>query len=213
MTEQRNDGLDTKAKIIIAACEMFDEDMSSSLSVRAVASRAGVSMGSLRHHFPTQRALRDAVLDTIYNVVTPNSEIVHDTSLPARERLVQCLRQLLAPLVGEQARLAFVKLFEAFLVTEPTADERATYVRMTSEGQRRVEAWLAVLAKEGAISGDIATHAAFLNTVINGLSLEGALPAYYSVLERETATLYVAVDAVLSTRQRGLVEETPMPTE
>ncbi|MGX6511701.1 TetR family transcriptional regulator [Rhodococcus sp. SJ-2] len=198
--ERKQSGLDTKARIIIAACEMIDEDPASTLSVRAVAARARVSMGSLRHHFPTQRALRDAVLETIYDVVTPDNEIIHDRSIPARDRLVQCLRQVLAVEVGEQARQAWIKLFDAFVVPEPTDDIRTAYLAMTSEGQRRVEHWLTLLAKEGALpEGDIVAHSRFLNTVLNGLSIERALPADHSVVEREIEILYIAVDSILGT--------------
>ena len=198
MTERNRGVLDSKAKIIIAACEMLDEEPASTLSVRTVAARAGVSMGSLRHHFPTQRALRDAVLETIYDVVTPDDQIIHDQSVPARDRLVQCLRQVLAPEVGEQARQAWIKVFDAFIAPEPTDDIRTAYLAMTTEGQRRVEHWLTLLAKEGAISsGDVAQTAAFLNTVLTGLSIERALPADQSILQKETATLYVAVDSIL----------------
>ncbi|MFD3745678.1 TetR family transcriptional regulator [Nocardia sp. NPDC058633] len=196
---ERNEGeLDSRAKIIIAACEMIDEDPASTLSVRTVAARAGVSMGSLRHHFPTQRALRDAVLHTIYDIVTTDDRIIEDRSVPARDRLVQCLRQVLAVEVGEQARQAWITFFDAFVAPEPTADIRTAYLALAAEGQRRVEHWLALLTREGAVpEGDNAQRAAFLNTVLNGLSIERALPADDSLLQRETATLYAAVDSIL----------------
>lgn len=198
MTDQQQGGLDSRAKVIIAACEMIGEDPASSLSVRSVAARAGVSMGSLRHHFPTQRALRDAVLETIYDVVTTDSEIIHDRSVPARDRLVTCLRQALAPEVGEHARQVWISFFDAFVVPEPTDDIRTAYVAMANEGQRRVEHWITVLGKEGAvIDGDTAAQASYLNTVITGLSLDRAMPVDQSILERETATLYFAVDSIL----------------
>lgn len=196
--EQDQGGLDTKARIIIAACELIEEDPASTLSVRTVAARAGVSMGSLRHHFPTQRALRDAVLETIYDVVTPDSEIIHDTSVPARDRLVQCLRQVLSVEVGERSRQVWIKFFDAFVVPEPTDEIRTAYVAMTSEGERRVEHWLTLLANEGALPrADTTAYARLLNTVLTGLSMERALPSDHSILQRETEILYTAVDSIL----------------
>jgi AcrR family transcriptional regulator len=190
--------LDSRAKVIIAACEMIGEDPASTLSVRAVASRAGVSMGSLRHHFPTQRALRDAVLQTIYDVATPDDEIIHDRSVPARDRLVKCLRQVVAPQVGDEARQAWIKVFDAFIVPDPTDETRASYLAMTTEGVRRMERWLTVLAEEGVlVDGDVTQQANFLSAVVSGVSIERALPADLSILERETATLYMAVDALV----------------
>ncbi|WP_245649998.1 TetR/AcrR family transcriptional regulator [Millisia brevis] len=198
MVESGTQPPDTRARILIAACEMIGEDPASSLSVRAVAARAGVSMGSLRHHFPTQRALHDAVMQTIYSVVTSDEEIIHDRSLPARDRLVRCLRQILAPEVGEPARRAWVKVFDAYIVSEPTAEARRTYKAMTNEGDRHLRHWLTVLAQEGALRDeDIDTHVHFLGTVCTGLSIVRALPADDSILHRETETLYAAVDAVL----------------
>ena len=198
MTKDQVKALDSRAKVIIAACEMIDEDPSSTLSVRAVASRAGVSMGSLRHHFPTQRALRDAVLATIYDVVAANDQIIHDTSVPARDRLVQCLRQIFAPGVGDEARRAWIKVFDAFIVPDPTPDIRRSYLAMEAEGRRRVEHWLTVLANEGALrDGDTTAQARFLSTVCNGLSIERALPVEASVLHAEPVSLSAAVDAVV----------------
>lgn len=190
--------LDTRAKIIIAACEMIGEDQASTLSVRSVAARAGVSMGSLRHHFPTQRALRDAVLETIYDVVTTDDRIIHDETVPARDRLVQCLRLILSPLVGDKAREAWLTFMASFVEPEPTEQLRASYAAFAEEGRRRVEHWLGVLDKEGArVDGDLGEQATFLNTVVTGLSLDRAVPVDHSVLHTETATLYFAVDAVL----------------
>ncbi|MDZ7918254.1 MAG: TetR/AcrR family transcriptional regulator [Rhodococcus sp. (in: high G+C Gram-positive bacteria)] len=203
MTDQNRHG--SREKVLIAACEMIGEDPASTLSVRAVATRAGVSMGSLRHHFPTQRALREAVLDTIYTVVAPDNEIIHDRTVPARDRLVACLRQILAPAVGDQARRAWLTFTDAFLAPEPTDDLRTAYTAMTTEGQRRVEHWLTVLVREGALTeGDNAVRAGMLNAILTGLSLERALPNDESVLHRETAILYAGVDAVL-----GLSAGTP----
>ncbi|HEY9312904.1 TetR/AcrR family transcriptional regulator [Williamsia sp.] len=155
-------------------------------------------MGSLRHHFPTQRALRDAVLETIYDVVTADDQVIHDQSLPARDRLVQCLRLVLAPLVGEQARQSWITFLESFVVPEPTDQLRTSYAAIADVGTRRVEYWLSVLDKEGArIEGDLDRQARFLNTVLTGLSLDRAIPADHSLLESETTTLYHAVDSVL----------------
>ncbi|MBM7417019.1 MULTISPECIES: TetR/AcrR family transcriptional regulator [Nocardiaceae] len=192
-------GPDTRARILIAACEMIGEDPASTLSVRSVAARAGVSMGSLRHHFPTQRALREAVLATIYDVVTPDADVIHDRSIPARDRLVRCLEQVLVPAVGAQARRALISTVEAFAVPEPTADIRAAYASFAEEAQRRVEQWLDILVAEGAApQGDQSLNAAFLNTVLDGLFWDRAMPTDPATLHRATAILQHAVDSVLT---------------
>ncbi|MFI7016614.1 TetR/AcrR family transcriptional regulator [Streptomyces sp. NPDC050164] len=200
MTEkrQRETGMSSRDKVLKAAMEMFGEDPGARLSVRAVAARAGVSTGSLRYHFPTQRALQDAVLAGIYDVVAPDDRI-HERSVPARDRLVDCLRQVLAPAgVGEQARTAWRQIHQAFIEPEPTEENRAAYLAIEREGQRRIEYWLTILTNEGALAqGDNTRRARFLLTVLNGLSIERALPSDESILTAETETLYTAVDCVL----------------
>src|SRR5690349_12279996 len=110
----------SREKILRAAAEMIAEDIAATLSVRAVAARAGVSTGSLRFHFPTQRALQDAVLARIYEYVSPDDPI-RDRSLPPRDRLVNCLRQILASAgVGEEARRAWGVAYETFIAPDPT---------------------------------------------------------------------------------------------
>ncbi|GAA3497705.1 hypothetical protein GCM10019016_048080 [Streptomyces prasinosporus] len=192
--------MDTREKILQAAAEMLAEDMAAKLSVRAVAARAGVSVGSLRFHFPTQRALQDSLLARIYEHLLPG-DAIRDRTLPPRERLLNCLRQVLAPLgTREDARTAWGTVYRAFIEPEPTEEVRAAYLRFEREAERRVEHWLTVLEEEGAVSpGRHTRNLRFLLTVLNGLSVERALPSGESVLIAETETLNAAVDHVLST--------------
>ncbi|MEU9885025.1 TetR/AcrR family transcriptional regulator [Sphaerisporangium sp. NPDC051011] len=197
---QDEDHISSREKVIAAAAAMLAEDAGATLSVRAVAARAGVSTGSLRFHFPTQRELQDTVLARIYGHFFPDDPI-HDRSLPPRDRLVNCLRQVLAPAgVGQQAREGWSQVYQTYLAAEPTEDARAAYLAITREGRRRIEHWLAVLADDGALPrDDHARHVRLLLTVLDGLSVARALPAEESILKSETETLYLAVDCVLGT--------------
>ncbi|MFI6908289.1 TetR/AcrR family transcriptional regulator [Nonomuraea sp. NPDC050394] len=198
MTEQ-NERLSSRDKVLLAAMQLIGENPGAKLSVRAVAARAGVSTGSLRFHFPTQRALQDEVLTRLYDVVVPEDRI-HDRDVPARDRLADCLRQVLAPAgVGAGAREAHRTIHEHFIAPEPTEHVREAYLALEGEGRRRVEYWLTVLTQEGALTpGDTSRRAKFLLTVLNGLALERALPSDGSILQSENDTLYMAVDAVLN---------------
>lgn len=189
----------TRERILKAAAEMIAEDATTTLSVRAVAARAGVSTGSLRFHFPTQRALQDEVLTRIYRHFIPDDPI-RDSSRPARDRLVDCLRQLLAAAgVGDEARKAWGAVYQLFIAPEPSAKVRTAYLAHERVSAGRVEYWLGVLADEGALPReDFARKVRFVLTVLNGLSVQRALPSGESVLQAETETLYTAVDAVLS---------------
>lgn len=188
----------TRERILAAAAEMITEDVTTTLSVRAVAARAGVSTGSLRFHFPTQRALQDEVLARIYEHFIPDDPI-RDSSRPARDRLVDCLRQVLAVAgVGDEARKAWGAAYQNFIAPEPSDKIRTAYLAQERASAHRVEYWLGVLADEGSLPrGDFAQKARFLLTVLNGLSVQRALPSGESVLQSETETLYTAVDAVL----------------
>jgi AcrR family transcriptional regulator len=194
-------GASSRDRVLQAAMAMFGEDPGARLSVRAVAARAGVSTGSLRYHFPTQRALQDAVLAGVYDVLTPGDRI-HDRSAPARDRLIDCLRQVLALAgVGDQARAAWSEVFKTYIEPEPTDENRAAYLAIEREARRRVEYWLTVLRNEGALAdGDNSRRAGFLVTVLNGLSIARALPSDESILAAETETLHAAVDHVLGSR-------------
>ncbi|CAN5765355.1 hypothetical protein BH10ACT9_BH10ACT9_02720 [soil metagenome] len=190
----------TREKILKAAAEMIADDITAPLSVRAVAARAGVSTGSLRFHFPTQRALQDEVLTRIYQHFMPDDPIL-DRSMPARDRLVNCLRQMLAPAgVGDDARRAFSLAFEAFIAPEPSEQIHTAYLSYERASSGRITYWLNALDDEGArLRRDRAKDVRFLLTVLNGLSMDRALPYGDSVLQSETDTLYTAVDAILGT--------------
>ncbi|MFI7285891.1 TetR/AcrR family transcriptional regulator [Streptomyces anulatus] len=192
--------METREKILQAATEMLAEDMASKLSVRAVAARAGVSTGSLRFHFPTQRALQDSLLARVYEHLLPGDPI-RDQALPPHERLLNCLRQVLAPLgVEGDARIAWGRTYRTFIEPELTEQLRTSYHRFEREAERRVEHWLTVLTEEGVLPpGDHTRNVRFLLTVLNGLSVERALPTRESVLIAETETLNAAVAHVLET--------------
>lgn len=198
MDETQRRRLGSRDRVLLAAMELFGQDPGTRLSVRAVAARAGVSTGSLRHHFPTQRALQDEVLTRVYDLVAPD-DAIHDTAVPARDRLAACLREVLNRTgVGEQARRALRTAVDTFVVPEPTEELRTAYLAIEREVRRRVEYWLTTLVDEGALApGDNARRARFLMTVVDGLGMERALPAADPILRTETETLYLAVDAVL----------------
>lgn len=191
-------GPGTRARILDAAAAILQtpgEDAHP--TVRAVAARAGVGIGTLRHHFPTQRVLLDAVLAHVYETAMPDDRI-HDETVPARERLVDNLRRMLAPFgTGEQARASWAELSSGFIGPDAAPGARDAYPLLAAQTGRRVETWLAVLVGQGSLEpGDNAARATFLLTVVNGLALGRALPSSTSVLETEVAVLRTALDAL-----------------
>lgn len=71
----------TRDKILIAAATMLGENPTARLSVRAVAARAQVSTGSLRHFFP-----RNAISSTLSSPgsTTLTSQTTRSTNAPCR---------------------------------------------------------------------------------------------------------------------------------
>lgn len=193
--------LTTRERILAAAAGIIGEDgVTARLSVRAVAARAEVSTGSLRHHFPTQQVLRDEVMSRVYDWMLPDIRI-DDTTVPPRDRLVYCLRQVLDMSgTGSEARHSMVLLMENFVTVEQTEAMREAYLAMQRDGQRRMEGWLGTLAEEvGTLPvADIPRRARHLGTVLNGLALERALPAEDSLAQRESEALYAAADMALA---------------
>ncbi|GAP80049.1 MULTISPECIES: TetR/AcrR family transcriptional regulator [Brachybacterium] len=190
----------SRERILAAAAAIIAESgVTARLSVRAVAARAGVSAGSLRHHFPSQQALRDEVMRRIYDWMMPEVDL-HDTAVPARDRLMACLRGVLDLAgTGPEARAATGRLVSTFVTVEPTAEVREAYLAMRRDGRRRTEGWLHQLAEEGALAvADVPRTARFLETVLDGLALERALPADDAQAEVETEVLRTVVDAVLT---------------
>lgn len=189
----------TRDKILIAAATMLGENATVRLSVRAVAARAQVSTGSLRHFFPTQRALVDTVIAGIYDVEIPDDPI-DDHTLTPTERLIACLRMILMQVgVGDRARKQWGALYEAYVASTPSDDEAAAYLALERMGRHRIERWLTALSEEGAIpAGEVEQRARFLATVINGIMTERALPAEAVRIETETKTLDLAVHAVMT---------------
>lgn len=187
----------TREKIIDAAAGMLRDGGAERPSVRAVAARAGVGASTLRHYFPTQRDLMDATLTELYKEAMPDARI-HDSTVPARERLIECLWVLLEPFRTEaEARKTWQTVYEAFMAPEAREDARMGYLALVSQAERRIESWLAILEAEGSLKpGDMHARSHFLMAIIDGLSLDRALPPLHPRLAAETSTLRMAVDAV-----------------
>jgi AcrR family transcriptional regulator len=199
---------DTRSRILIAAATMFAEDPTARLSVRAVAARAGVSTGSLRHFFPNQQTLIDTVVEGLMTLDIPDDPMT-DASRSASERLEACLQLLLAGVgTGEQARQNWTSLHDAYVASPLPDDAAQTFFAIDRLAVGRIERWLETLRDEGELPpGDLESRARFLLTVVNGLSFERAFPGARARLESESSTLRLAVTAVWADPPPG-----PSPT-
>ncbi|WP_242089952.1 TetR/AcrR family transcriptional regulator [Curtobacterium sp. DN_7.5] len=190
---------DTRSRILVAAATMLGENPMARLSVRAVAARAGVSTGSLRHFFPTQQELLDTVVAGLQTLEIPDDPIADISKSPA-ERLEACLQLLLASGGhGAAARQNWTALHDSYIAPPAPETSAAAFLSLERLGIRRLERWLGALQDEGVgTAGEVDACARFLHSVVNGLSVERALPGARTRLSFETSTLRLAVAAVLS---------------
>ena len=204
MSGRPPEGLSSRDRILWAAATMLGEGPGSALSVRAVATRAEVSTGSLRHHFPTQRQLLDAALAVVYDQVL-SEEKIHDTSISPRERLMACMQRLLAPAgVGADARGAWIRMFEHYVAREPSSEAREEFFSIDREIRRRLEFYLSVLQKEGAVpAGDNAARVELLLSVLNGLSFAQVVPSEAPRAQAELGAVRLVVEYVVSVSGHG----------
>lgn len=168
-----------REQIIAAAVELAQERGLPSVSVRAAAERAGIGASTLRYYFPTQRELARAVTERMLASAVPDLNI-RDSSIPADRRLAECLLQYLpqeaesaAPLTSAWAEA----IGRAFGMDADEASEQLM-VTMYEASLSHVEAWLAVLADEGAIAeSEIPAAASLLSAAADGFMLQLAAGA------------------------------------
>ena len=185
---------DTRARIIAAATEILIDGTESRPSVRAVAARAGVGASTLRHHFRSQHELIDTVLESIYQRAMPDRRI-DDTSVPADLRLAECLSSLLTPIESpEWARTMWRQLFRIYV----DSDQQPGFVALVHQTRTRVESWLEILEREGALpTGERQLRARYLLVVLDGLAVARSLPDTALPPQDEETLLRAAARTVL----------------
>ncbi len=191
--------MDSRDKIISAAVEMRMKDRNASLSVRAVAAAAGVSVGTLRHFFPTQRELRNAVFSELFAKTYPDGDL-YDRTIPAKQRLLARLQQRLS--TGgtvEQTIQIWNETFEQVVSAGATEAARTEFAERGKLTIELISHWLRVLIDEGSMpDGNVEQRAHFLLTVSTGILLERVLPWDGAGPEREAETWALAIDAVFA---------------
>lgn len=202
------EGSSTRGKILWAALTLLGERGGSIASVRAIAARAGVSTGALQHHFPAKQDLVDEVMTVVYDSVLP-PDYLEDTSVPARDRLISCLEQVVSPKgVDVSPRQAWQVTYERYLSPEASEDARMEYSAIERELCRRIEQCLIALHREGAVpAGDHARIARALLTVALGVSITRALPHGEHSASTAADVLHAAVEAVLTAAGQDLASD------
>ncbi|MEV4046599.1 TetR/AcrR family transcriptional regulator [Streptomyces sp. NPDC049744] len=194
MTENRRE------QIVRTAREMLAEDPGTTLAVRAVAERVGIGASTLRHYFPTQRALHEAVLAASF-ATTASDLRIRDTQVPARERLSECLLQLLPP--AHPADLSmdrWIDTINSVFGSTAKPEARTAWASYVVQTRRQISDWLRILAAEGMVAGGSEERGArFLLTVLDGMALGRILPTARLDPTEEAAVLNDALTVILRT--------------
>lgn len=147
------------------------------LSVRAVADAAGIGMGTLRHYFPNQKALHQALIVRLVDNETEDFEI-RDRRLSAVGRLERCVLQFV-PTSEESAHLLDMWFGMYRVGVDPAGAPfaREFLEASTVRSRERIRDWLGVLAAEGHLDpSEIRTRALELSALIAGVCLEMVTP-------------------------------------
>lgn len=155
-----------RGRIMAAVLSVADEDGLDRATVREVAGRAGVSIGTVQHYFPTKDAMLVAAFEEVVRRI--RARIVStDLSAGTVDNLVAVLQELL-PLDDERATEVRVQLaFNARAMTDPelAAVQRAILAEL-HQGLADVLA-----ALPGTTEAEAATVAQVLVATADGLAL------------------------------------------
>lgn len=175
-------GKDRQERILDAVVELLSHGGISSVSMRAVAREAGVSLGLVNYHYADKASLIAAALRRVEEqdlaIVAP------DPDLPAEERLRGALARVAAP---EYLTTEYLSLR---LQLWSLAQAHEDFEQINTEAQKRYRAGLAALiraARPELSRGECARRAADIDVVQNGLWLTALLGLDRASVKRSVA--------------------------
>lgn len=161
-------------EIIAAAIRLAErsEPGQANLSVRAVAKEAGIGASTLRHYFPTQTDLHEAIARGSLRTSIKNFSIT-DATLDPAGRLFTCCAQFLPT---HEHRDMQLELWFAMHLSALGPERREVSRRLLEYGHdltyECLDHWLGILAKEGHISpAEVAPSSTTLFTMLDGIAL------------------------------------------
>ncbi|MFC9649997.1 TetR/AcrR family transcriptional regulator [Streptomyces sp. NPDC059892] len=161
-----------REEIIDAALRLARAEGVGALSVRAVANAAGIGPTTLRHYFPSQAELYQAVAGAVVGGSLDDLAIADDTREPV-QRLYDCLLQFLPPAEHQEAVLGgWFELYRLALGPEPLPAVHGLLESGHHSSTRVLRRWLGTLADQGHVVPDeVDTHATRALALIDGLHL------------------------------------------
>lgn len=182
--------------LITAATELFAEGGESAATVRAIAERAGVTPGLIRHYFATKEDLVQQSYASVMNRMTEESEAAANADADSDPvgRLMAFVATSLRPPVMDALRVGLWAGFLHQVQRDPKmrAVHEATYLAY----RNRLEAMILALPGQGD-PARARVLAIACNGIVDGLWMEGGvLPDAFGPGELETIGL-AAVRAIL----------------
>ncbi|MBO0984010.1 TetR/AcrR family transcriptional regulator [Rathayibacter sp. SD072] len=168
--------MDRREQILEAARSVIAESGVAALSVRTVAARAGIGASTLRHHFPTQRGLHDAVVAELFHAGLEDHRIA-DRRLDPLERLVECAGQFLPAADAPPALSGWFALHAAGLGVGATDQGRVLLEAVAASSRESTARWIAVLSEEGVLRrGPLEQHVELILALVDGLRMRMLTP-------------------------------------
>lgn len=194
-------GLSTRERILEAARNISSERGMRAVTVRAVCDAAGVGMGTLRHHFKSQRELfAELVAGVIDDRI--DDTVIEDLSLSGPDRLAQAVSQFLPADYADSASLsAWFDVYATAFAQPPSEYSRQVLEAAAQRSHTHTRAWLAQLASEGWLDATrIDDTANMLLALSSGLLLETLTPGSPVTFKNAKNSLSLAAKSALRTK-------------
>lgn len=181
--------------LILAALDLVGEAGPEAATVRAIADRAGVTPGLIRHYFSSKDELIRAAYRRLMEWLTQDSSVaLLQADKGPKAQLVAFVQASLRPPVVDPARLGLWAGFLNALRRDP--EMRVIHDQGYRAYRDLLEALIAALPRD-ATAAQCRRDAIACNAVIDGLWLEGsALPEAFAVGELEDIGI-ASVSAIL----------------
>jgi AcrR family transcriptional regulator len=158
-----------REQILLECVAAIAENGFAATSMREIAKRAGVSLGTLVHHFPSKDELVLECLNHVWTAWASEAERILSSDGPALARV----DQLIDCIVGADVHDDLWRVWEV-LGHEGTFDER-----LRAESSRATQTWDGLLSgtieeavRDGDLAGDPKALARALSTLMNGVATD-----------------------------------------
>ncbi len=156
---------------------LAERDGTDALTVRAVSEAASIGVGTLRHYFPSQRELVEAVVADMVEGMLDES-VMTDRTKPPGDRLAMAVLQFLPRQGAGHGELeAWFSFYVSSLSAAPSRHARAVLEASVAASHDHMQRWLGILSDEGLVDPRrVDDTSSALIALVNGLTLEALTP-------------------------------------